>query len=69
MLNEYVSEMKHELHTSDTISELYLRAKKTILNEFNNSKLSTVRQNISDHRNDPEVLELITDLIRNPSRE
>jgi 5-methylcytosine-specific restriction endonuclease McrBC GTP-binding regulatory subunit McrB len=69
LLNEYVSEMKHELHTSDTISELYLRAKKTILNEFNNSKLSTVRQNISDHRNDPEVLELITDLIRNPSRE
>jgi hypothetical protein len=67
LLDEYVMDMKHKPHTSESLSAMYLAAKKTIKDEFNNINLQTVRQNISDHRNDPEVLELIVDLIRNPS--
>ena len=67
LLGEYVMDMKHKPHTSESLSAMYLAAKKTIQDEFNNPNLQTVRQNISDHRNDPEVLELIAKLIRNPS--
>ena len=69
LLDEYVRDMKHKSHTSESLSAMYLGAKRTIQDEFNNPNLQTVRQNISDHRNDPEVLELIADLIRNPSLE
>jgi 5-methylcytosine-specific restriction endonuclease McrBC GTP-binding regulatory subunit McrB len=69
LLSEELKQMKQKPITRDYLSNWYRNVKKTIMEEFQNGKLSTVRQNISDERNDPPMLKLVEDLIRNPSIE
>lgn len=66
LLSDEIKQRKQKPLTRDDLSEWYLEAKKKVQKEFKNAKLSTVRQNVSNHKNDDPLLDLVEDLIRNP---